>query len=326
MSRIMLASAYLVALAAPAFADGPVFDERVKDFGNVQRGPTLVHYFKLTNMSSAPMGITSLRVSCGCVTATCPVSSLKPGESTAIMAQMDSRRFTGSKTVIIYVGLSSNGRSEEASLTVNAYGRDDFAVTPDTLSAGVVKKGAGALAKVEISMMNDPNFRVTGVAAETPFVTATASAPRQGANNSVVVDLVAKVSGELPPGVWFTDIVVATSSPALPKIRVPLRVEVQDALSISPPSLVLGDVKAGSDTEKTIVLRADEPFKILKVEGAEKLAQVAAVASEAKAVHVLKINIHAGKDGDVTDVIRVKTDRPGADAELKIPVAARVVK
>src|SRR5947209_3729329 len=100
--------AVLIALgaasAAPAatWADA-MFDELSRDFGSVPRGPTLTHHFQLTNRSGVPVHIASARVSCGCVTATVLQPDLAPGQSTSVVAEMDTRRFTGTKTVTIYV-------------------------------------------------------------------------------------------------------------------------------------------------------------------------------------------------------------------------------
>ena len=82
------------------------FDERVKDFGTVPFGPTLVHHFKITNTTSQTVYIKGARVSCGCVSAGVSANTLKPGESTYLTAHMDTKRFIGHKEVIVYVSFT----------------------------------------------------------------------------------------------------------------------------------------------------------------------------------------------------------------------------
>src|SRR5262245_36021544 len=90
--------------AAPAgsWADA-MFDELSQDFGSVPRGPALNHAFHLTNKTGATVHIANVRVSCGCTTAWALAHDVGPGKETSIMAQMDTRRFIGTKTVTIYV-------------------------------------------------------------------------------------------------------------------------------------------------------------------------------------------------------------------------------
>src|SRR3954468_3050776 len=72
-----------------------LFDELSKDFGSVPRGPTLTHHFSVANNTKNVVTISSVRVSCGCVSATALKGTLKPGEETSIVAKMDTTRFTG---------------------------------------------------------------------------------------------------------------------------------------------------------------------------------------------------------------------------------------
>src|SRR5579871_3604986 len=85
---------------AGSWADG-LFLDLSKDFGTVPRGPTLSFPFRLKNNTSNTIHVTGIRVSCGCVTATAMTNLVRPGEETAILAQMDTTRFEGPKTVKI---------------------------------------------------------------------------------------------------------------------------------------------------------------------------------------------------------------------------------
>src|SRR5438105_1598103 len=106
MLRYSLLSAVLLAVANPvhasSWADG-MFDELTKDFGSVPHGTVAVHPFRLVNNTVYPVHITNVRVSCGCTAARAVQTYLAPGQETAILAQMDTRRFYNIKTVTIFV-------------------------------------------------------------------------------------------------------------------------------------------------------------------------------------------------------------------------------
>src|SRR4051812_10009479 len=117
-------------LAAPAFAQQGAWanklfsNETSHDFGVVPRGAQLKHSFKLTNIYKVPLDVASIRVSCGCVSAKESAKTIAPGETGYIHVNMDGTRFTGQKTVTIYITVGPQFIST-ASLVVSANARTD---------------------------------------------------------------------------------------------------------------------------------------------------------------------------------------------------------
>src|SRR5260370_13163716 len=93
---------------ASSWADG-LCEEQVRDFGTVPRGPLLTHPFRVVNKTKETVHISSVRVSCGCTSARALQTTLAPGEETAILAEMDTRRFFNTKGVTIYVQFDQPG-------------------------------------------------------------------------------------------------------------------------------------------------------------------------------------------------------------------------
>src|SRR5262249_42413858 len=89
------------------------------NFGNVPRGAVLNYRFPITNIYAVPLDIVGTRVSCGCVTVTPSSTTLQPKESGYIDITMDARRFTGSKTVNIFITVGPQYTST-ATLQVSA--------------------------------------------------------------------------------------------------------------------------------------------------------------------------------------------------------------
>src|SRR3954451_14670167 len=102
-SLVIVAGFWVAGSASAGTWGDSLFEELSKDFGSVPRGPTLTHNFRVSNNTKNAVNISSLRVSCGCVSATALKGTLNPGEETAIVAKMDTTRFTGPKTVTIYI-------------------------------------------------------------------------------------------------------------------------------------------------------------------------------------------------------------------------------
>ena len=129
MSRFVLAVVGILGTSALATA-GPadLFEERVKHFGTTPRGPVLVHYFRFTNTTGQPITVGQPRVSCGCTSAAILKAQIAPGETSAVVAQMDTRRIPTPntiKSVIVYVPFYGPN-PEEVALRLQTVCRDDL--------------------------------------------------------------------------------------------------------------------------------------------------------------------------------------------------------
>jgi hypothetical protein len=321
MNRHNLAFVVLLGVASASWAGTEsYFEERVHDFGATPRGPLLVHYFHFTNSGKETLTISNVRVSCGCVTASAPVTQVKPGDSSYITAQMDSRRFSGSKSVTVYVQFTSP-RFDEISLQVQANGRDDFTMHTGTMAFGQITRGNTPKASVQVTLLGDADWRVTEVKPDSNFVKPTAKLiKRNGAE--VTYEITATLRPDLPVGKWYTDIWLQTSNPSLSKVRVPLTVDVNAALSATPSVLQFGDVKVGASSEQNVVVRGEKPFRIKSVRGSDPMVKVSTINSESKAVHMLRIAFKPEKEGEVLRNVSILTD-DGDEPAVTIPVRGK---
>jgi hypothetical protein len=97
----------------------------VHDFGRVPKGTQLPHDFGVTNVYAEPIEITDIHpASCSPVTASANKHVLQPNEKATISVRMDGRRFSGQKTVAIYVRVGPLHIST-AVLRVTAFTRDE---------------------------------------------------------------------------------------------------------------------------------------------------------------------------------------------------------
>jgi hypothetical protein len=305
--------------SAASWADG-MFDELSKDFGPVPRGPGLVHTFRLVNRTQTTVHVAGIRVSCGCVTATVSRDLLEPGQESNIVAHMDTRRFTGAKTVTIYVQFD-RPQWEEVRLWLQAYGRDDVSISPESLTLGRIRRGMAQAVEVNVTLFG--NWHVLAGRCDSNYVRVRLS-EISGNEGTSVYRVEASLRPDAPVGRWFTDVWLDTDNPQAAQLRVPLTVEIASALSVSPSSVAMGDVKASSAQERRVVVRGVKPFRIVRIEGTDETLSVADGSNDARAVHVLTIRFKADTPGVLERTLRVQTDLP-EDNHIEFQATATVI-
>jgi hypothetical protein len=308
-------------VGAATWADS-LFDDLSKDFGSVPRGPMLSHPFRLTNNTSSPIQIASVRVSCGCVTATAFDSVVPPGQSTVVLAQMDTRRFAGVKSVTIYVQVSQP-HWEEVRLWVQANSRDDMTISPDGFTFGQVKRGSDPSTDVTVTFLGSSQWQLEGAQSESNYVQVSVKELRRDyAERSYQVS--AKIRPDTPVGKWYTDIWLKTNNPSGARVRVPLTVEIQSALSVSPNSVALGEVKLGSKAERKVIVRGVKPFRITSVKGTDDELSVRDTTPDNRPLHVLAVTFKPGAAGELNRSLQVITDLKD-EGEIEFQASAQVV-
>jgi hypothetical protein len=307
-SLVLLVGLGVAGKASASWADG-LFDELSRDFGSVARGPTLSHPFRVVNKTKGNVRISNVRVSCNrCSSATALKTELAPGEETQILVTMDTLQFQGSKIITVYVQFDQPN-FEEVRLWVQANSRDDVTVTPDTLSFGRIKRGSTPSASVRVAFLGNAQWKILSVASDSNYIQPTCKLVSQDvATSSVSYELTAKLRSDAPVGKWYTDIWLKTNNPATPRVRVPLTVEIESALSISPPNVVLGQLKVGEQSERKLILRGVKAFTVTGLKGADSQWVVKDSATEAKTIHVLTLTFRPTKNGDVNRTLQIVTD------------------
>ncbi len=321
-SLVILLGLCATGSASASWADA-LFDELSRDFGSVPRGPTLTHPFRLVNKTKQNVHIASVRVSCGCTSARALQEFLAPGQETAILVQMDTRRFQYTKNVTIFVQFDQPSW-QEVRLWVQANSRDDVTVIPESLAFGTIKRGGSPTAGVTISFLGGGNWRILGVRSDSNYVQPKVREIRRDAGE-VSYQLTASMRADTPPGKWYTDVWLQTNDPTTPRVRVPLTVEVAAPLTISPMTVVLGELKAGALAERRIIVRGSTPFRITGIRGTDKQLSVREAASESKAVHVLTVTLRPSRPGEWNRNLRIQTDLPGEN-DIEFTAKARVVR
>jgi RNA polymerase sigma factor (sigma-70 family) len=96
------------------------FLAKAHDFGAVPQGVIVRQQLPLVNKSNVSLEILGVRVSCGCLTARASAKVLTPNQEGVLLLELDSRRFTGPKTMTVFVSAAAEGKVHEFRLAVSA--------------------------------------------------------------------------------------------------------------------------------------------------------------------------------------------------------------
>jgi hypothetical protein len=319
---LLLVAASLTAGSASAQSADSLFDEKGYDFGAVPRGQILTHPFRVVNKTDKTVQIGSVRVSCGCVSAQALQSTVGPGQETVILAQMNTARFSNHKSVTIYVAFTQP-RFEEVRLTVQAVARDDVSFNPESLSFGRIKKGESPETSMTVTFFGGAPTRILEAKSDSNYVQVKVK-PVKLDTGDTNYQVEAKVRSDTPAGKWYTDIWLKTDNGSMPKLRVPLTVEVEAAVQVNPTAVSLGEVKAGAEADRKVVLRSAVPFRITKISGTDDQVQVREAKGDSKNVHILTVTLRPNEVGELERTIRVHTDLKTGN-EIEFRAVANVV-
>ncbi|MBM3993784.1 MAG: DUF1573 domain-containing protein [Planctomycetes bacterium] len=326
MIRYSLLAVALFAFTTPVHAQSKaaqsLFDELTRDFGSVPRGQIVSHPFRIVNNTKETVHISGVRASCGrCSHAQSLQTWLKPGEETAVIAKMFTSEFLGTKDIKVYVTFDQPWRTE-VTLWIQANSRDDIVFSPDNIAFGKVKQGATPESKITVSFNGSPT-QVMEVKSESNYVQPTLKAVK-GPRGETAYEISAKLRADTPAGKWYTDIWLKTNNSSMQKLRVPVTVEVEAPLTVNPSTVSLGQVKAGTETDRKVMIRGKTPFRITGIFGADKQLQVRSTTNESLTVHVLTVTINPSQTGDLKKTIRVLTDLQ-TNGEIEFHALAEVV-
>ncbi len=301
---------------ADAWTDA-LFPERSHDFGMVPRGVKVKHDFLLVNRLSEPITILNLRPSCGCTSGKAHASTVAPGESTVIEAEMDTRNFVGPKATVLFVNLiTASGRESEARLAVSSFILSDIVLNPGAVDFGTVKRGQAATQVLTIDRINRPDWKFTRMVSATRSLSAQlVETSRKDA--AVSYALTVSVKPDAPAGLLRDELRLISNDPETPSIPIMVTGVIRGDLTAAPSVLSLGQVHSSAGAHGRFVVRASRPFAIRAIEGAGNGFVTSAPDGTRQAAHVVTVAYKPEEGtttGDIRRVFRVHTDLPDEPA------------
>src|SRR5208282_3213154 len=140
-------------------------ENQYHDFGAVPRGTQLHYDFVMTNPCPLSMEILNARMSMFPATVQVDKNKLEPNEKANISVSMNTRAFSGAKSITIYVQLEiGKGAFYEVRLGLSAYSREDLMCDPGEVAFGSVAQGESPSQAVTFERTGQPGWAITEVA------------------------------------------------------------------------------------------------------------------------------------------------------------------
>jgi hypothetical protein len=313
MRKLVWALLALLASASAAPAQGSWADKMFKaglthDFGSVPRGAQLFHRFKITNIYAVRLDIIQVRTSCGCVTVTPSAQALEPRQEAFVDVTMDARRFTGPKTVSIYLTVGPEFVST-ATMQVSANSRADVVFNPGQVSFGVVARGQTPTQHVDVEYAGALDWRVNGVEKNTAALDVGLKElyRRPG---QVGYRVAVTLKPDAPPGALKQELLLRTNDPASPLVPVLVEATVQAPLTVVPGTVNFGRLKVGETATRRVVIRGSRPFLIQGVDGLDG-GLTADLPQTPAPVQSLTVKFQPSQPGDVRRQLQIRTTLEG---------------
>jgi hypothetical protein len=285
-----------------------MFTEKSHEFGAVARAAKVEYAFVMVNPYKEDIHISSVRTSCGCTIPRIQKETLKSWEKGAIIAEFNTRAFSGQRGARVTVTIDKP-MFAEVQLQVHGYIRTDVVVDPGQVAFGQVPAGDGAEKTVTIDYAGRSDWKILGVEPTSPYVKADIKeVTRQGGR--VAYRLAVSLDKSAPVGYVNDELVLKTNDTRSPQFPVKVDGLVIADLTVSPSSLLLGILQPGQRITKQIVLKGKEPFRVVGID-CKNPAFTFPVSEEAKTVHLIPITFEAGNDpAKFVEKIIIRTDLP----------------
>jgi hypothetical protein len=311
--RIALVALISLVLAPAAGAQEwalKVFNTTSHDFGTVAKGSKAEFRFKIKNLYEEDLRILRLESSCGCTTTRISKRDLKTFETAEIIADFNTRDFTGHKTATLKVVLECVSQAE-VQLRIAGFIRSDVVTEPGQIDFGTVDQGVRAEQRLHVTYAGRDDWKILDAKTADPWYEVEMTETERGGGR-VSYDLLVRLTGEAPIGYVKDKLVLVTNDAQAREFPIDMQGRITSDITISPAKLFIGVVRPGQKVTKNLVVRGKTPFRILGVECSDKCFQIEP-SKEAKAVHLIPVVFTAGDDpGRVTRTINIRTDHGSA--------------
>lgn len=302
-------------LAAGEWAQ-KMFEISEHDFGAIARDSKAEFAFVLANRYVEDVHIASVRSSCGCTSLRIAKPLLKTYEKGAIVAHINTDRFTGRKGATITVTFDKP-QYATAQLHVDAFIRGDVVFKPGSVQFGSVDRGTAVEKTVTVTSASRARWQIVDVTSTNPHLSVRME--EAGRNRGkVAYTLFVRLDENVPPGYFNDPLMLLTNDRRSPQIALAVEGIIESGISISPTSLFLGVLRPGEKVTKQVVVRGKEAFRIVSVTSdGGRFEFGSPTESDAKPFHLVPVTFIAGPTpGKVLQKIRIETDLDEPTPEL----------
>jgi len=287
------------------------------DFGVQARGAQLKYKFKMTNIYKVPLQLTEVRVTCGCLTAQPSTKILQPNETAWLNVNMDAGRFTGAKSIRIFVTVGPEYVST-ATLTVSANARSDVVFNPGEIDFGFVQRGQTPTKQIDVEYAGALDWRVTEIVKQgsAPFELRVEELP-PGGGRTRGYRLFATLKADVPGAKFKQEVILKTNDPTTPLLTFNILGNIQSTLTATPEAINFAGVKIAAMQTRKIVLRSSQAFRLVGVDGQGDGVSVI-LPTTAETTHFIEVRFQPARAGEVRREIVLRTDLGGEAARVMV--------
>ena len=265
----------LFALIVAALTTAPVvaqewgdkmFDRTEVKFGTVARLSDTTFKLKVRNLYTDPIQITSLGVSCGCISwiDQAPIT-LASKEERELTLRLDTVRYTGDRNVRATVSLfePAHGYSDSVTIPVSARIRSDVEVRPSYVGFATIDLGKSYTQKIGVTYNGGRgDWKITQAKVGNPHLT-TQVVEKGRVGGTVNYEVLVVIDGSAPAGVLRDQLVLTTDEVGNSAISIPIEARVEADIVVT--DVQFGMVTPGQTKSMNVVVRGKKPFKIAEV-------------------------------------------------------------
>ncbi len=303
-----------------------MFRSTTHDFGTVAKAAKTEYRFVFENPYSQPIHVRNVRTSCGCTTPIIETEMVPPGGQGSILAKFNTGTHSGARSATVTVTFDQPNFGE-VQLNVKGYIRTDVVFQPGEVSFGSVSQGESKSVEILVDYAGKPSWQITNIRCDEKFIEIDREEiSRQ--NGRIQYAMKVRLKDDAPVGPLETEIVVQTNDRNLTTVPLRLTATVQADISVSPNMLSLGDISRGEMLKQVVILKADEPFRVLSITSDAFEVQSAAISDQPKALHTLPLILEpiAGQTkADGRAKIFIETDHP-SKSRMSVDVVYRLRK
>jgi hypothetical protein len=307
----------LIMMTATARAELQFTEKSVK-LGELHNGQPLRQRFSFANRGPAPVIITGLKATCGCMTPRLEKTTYQPGESGSFVLEVNTlTQPAGPNQWRVHIEYTEGEETRTQDLLLSATLVAEIKVEPAKLALST----DGRLAHdVIITDQRPLPFRITTVQTTSPHLSAQFSS--EGRTFRVHLE----VKEELPAGMHEEMLSIVTDDPGYRELRVPVTITKRDRTGVSAaPAAVNLTIPRGQPAPSRIVLLRGEGEQSIEVEKIEvdNPALHCRWAPGPGKMATLKVSVD---QAPVTDVLRgtVKVHVKKPATTVAIPVSCTV--
>ena len=285
-----------------------MFTKKEKDMGEVNEGDLISSKFSYVNIGSKPLKI-SVRSNCSCTAALLSDKEINPGGIGEIKVAFNTNGRPGSQISSVKV-ISNDPENRITTITLSAIVKTQTKSVPKRLWIDRVIPGRIIKKNFEVYAHTDSTFEIKEIHADDGIkvLKKKTKVDSEGVRISFGVNIIPKG----PIGMYSKKIIIVSNRSGK-KIIIPIDGEIVGPIEAVPPVVFLGDVKHGSEFEKTLSLRQNkgtDPFNPSDFK----------IKSNVKGSLTVDAKIEEGKPGEYVLLVKGTADKKSETVDGSIDI------